>query len=248
MAEPFQRRAASQGLFARLSGRVSKTGLVREIENLLARSARVGEVSAERIAELAAGHDVDLQRRFRTARLNLYRRFLEHCLNDQSVSAAESADLVHLRALLHLDEADVVRAHEEVVHAVYGNALDRVLEDQRLDPEEEKFLRRLGTELQISPEAAQRLYADAETRARRRFLDLSVVREDTFLVGRGLVLELSGVSPHGFEDAIRQALDEASRAYPGLARAEVTELAAELDAGQIARWRVKLKARRAPEA
>jgi len=248
VAEPFQRRAASRGLFARLSGSVTRAGLVREIEDVLARSARVREVPLARIAELAAAHRVDLRRRFRTARLSLYRRFLEYCLNDQSVSAEESADLAHLRALLHLDDADALRAHEEVVQAVYGSALDQVLEDHRLDPEEASFLRRLGTQLQIAPEAAERLYAEAEMRARRRFLDRSVVREDSFLVGRGVVLELTGVSSHGFEDAIRLALDEACRAYPALVLAEVTELATELESGRIARWRVKLKARRAPEA
>jgi flavin-binding protein dodecin len=80
--------------------------------------------------------------------------------------------------------------------------------------------------------------------ARRRFLSRHLVREGSFLVDRGVSLELKGVSEHGFEDAIRQALDEASRAYPGVTRAEVLELGTELEAGRIARWRVKLKATR----
>ncbi len=247
MAEPFQRRAAAQGFFARLSGRVGKASLVREIEDVRARAARVSDVPAARLGELAASRGVDFARRYRTARCNLYRRFLEHCLVDQSVSAEEAADLVHLRGLLQLDDADVASIHEEIVHVVYGSALDQVLKDQRLDPDEEEFLRHLGTALQISPVAAGRLYQEAEARARRRFLDLSVVREDAFLVERGIALELTGVSEQGFEDAIRRALDEASRAFPGIARAEIAELVAELEADRVARWRVKLKARRAPE-
>jgi flavin-binding protein dodecin len=148
--------------------------------------------------------------------------------------------------MLQLDDADVARIHEEVVDSVYGSALDEVLKDHRLDPEEEAFLGRLGSALQISSVAAERIYQEAESRARRRFLDVSVVREDSFLVGRNVTLELSGVTEQGFEDAIRRALDEASRAYPGIARAEISELVAELEADRVTRWRVKLKAKRAP--
>jgi flavin-binding protein dodecin len=249
VAEPFKRRSVEQGLFARLSGRIrSQASFVGGIEDVLARAPRVRDVPAARLGELAASRGVDLARRYRPARCNLYRRFLEHCLVDRNVSADETADLAHLRGLLQLDDADVARIHEDVVHAVYGSALDQVLKDHRLDPDEEEFLRRLGSALQIPPEAAERLYQEAEARSRQRFLATSMVREGSFLVGRDVAVELSGVSEAGFEDAIRRALDEASQAYPGIVRAEVTELAAELDADRVRRWRVKLKARRTPEA
>lgn len=248
MAEPFQALAADEGLFARLSGKVGKGSFVRELEDVLARANRLSDVTPERVAQLAASRGVEISRRFRTARCGLYRRFLEHCLEDQMMTNAESADLAHLRGLLQLEDADVASAHEEVVDKVYGSALDHVLEDQKLDPDEEKFLRKLGSELEINADAAQRLYAEAEARARRRFLDLSVVREDSFLVGRGIALELSGSSTIGFEDAVRQALEQAKHAYPHMARAEITELSAEIEGGAVARWRVKLKGRRAPEA
>ncbi len=247
VAEPFKRRAVEQGLFARISGRIrSQASFVGAIEDVLARAPRVRDVPAARLGELAASRGVELAHRYRPARCNLSRRFLEHCLVDQAVSAGETADLAHLRRLLELDDADVVRIHEDVVHAVYGSALDQVLKDHRLDPGEAEFLRRLGSALQIPPEAAERLYHEAEARARQRFLSTSMVRGGSFLVGRDVAVEISGVSEAGFEDAIRRALDEASRAYPGIVQAEVSELVAELEADRVLHWRVKLKARRAP--
>jgi flavin-binding protein dodecin len=223
---------------------VGSSGCIREIEDLLARAERVRDVSAAQAAEIAVRNGVELGRRHHTARRALYRRFLEHCLADQSVSAEEAAELAHLRELLQLDESDAIQIHELAVLAIYGSALDRVLKDHRLEPEEEAFLERLRHDLAIAPEAAARLYRDAEARARRRFLDTKVVQESGIVATRGLTLELAGVSEKSIEDAVRSALDEALRAFPRIERAELSEIAAEIGAGGVARWRVTLRARR----
>lgn len=246
MPEPFQRHVSSDGFLARALGRVRPGSLVRDIEDVLARAERVREVSPAKIGEIAARRGVELGRRHRTARRALYRRFLERCLADQSVSAEEAAELAHLRSLLQLDEGDAVQLHELAVQAVYGAALDRVLRDHRLEPEEEAFLQRLRDELAITPEAAASLYQEAEARARRRFLDMTVVRDDGIVVSRGLTLELNGVSEKGIEDAVRGALDEATRAFPQIERAELSQIVAEVGAGGVARWHVKLTVRRQP--
>ena len=221
-----------------------KASLCREIEELLARASRVSDVPAERVEELATSRGVDLARRYRTPRLNLYRRFLECCLLDQSVSSAEAADLSHLRAILRIEDEDAARVHEEVAHAVYGRAVDQVLEDQRLDPEEEAFLRRLGKELELSDDAAQRIYSEGEERARQRYLSKAVVRDDFILTSRDVVLALSGSSDESLEAAVRAAVDEASHAVSDLDWVELSNLGADVSEGGITRWHVKLRARR----
>jgi len=119
MAQPFELRdAPKDGPLARLFGGRGSGGIVAEIESLLAHAPRVREVSPESVAEVAARHGVDLGVRLRTARRNLYRRFLEHCLTDGALSTDESADLVHLRALLRLENDDVERVHDDVAIAV----------------------------------------------------------------------------------------------------------------------------------
>lgn len=245
MAEPFERRTpGARSALARIRGMRGRGGAIREIEDLLARAGRVCEVDPEQVAEIARRHGVDLQRRLRTARLGLYRRFFEQCLRDQTVSEDERRDMAHLRDLLHLDPADVHRIHEEVACTVYGDAIDRVLEDQKLDPEEQDFLRKLRDELALPDDLAERLMNEGSARARRRFLDRTVQRDDFLLTSKDVTLELSGESPDTLEAAVRGAVEEACRAVDGLSWVELKRIGVEVSDGRIARWRVKLQAKR----
>lgn len=241
------RHSSGEGLFARLLGGPSRRTLMREIEDCLARARRVSEVPISQVRALCASRGIDLAGRYRTPRRNLYRRFLEHCLVDQAVSAEEAADLDHLRSLLQLEPPDVTRIHEEVSRSVYGAAVAEVLEDQRLDPDEEAFLRRLRDELQLSTISADAIYDEGRVKARQRYLDQRTVRDDFIVTSRDVTLELSGSSEDGFEDAVRSTLDEACRAVPDVAWAELTQLGAEVVEGRVKRWHVKLRAKRDPE-
>jgi flavin-binding protein dodecin len=244
VAEPFERRSApGGGLLRALRGR-ARSGAIREIEDLLARAERVSEVDPEQVAEIARRHGVDLERRLRTARLDLYRRFFEQCLRDQSVSEEERQDLAHLRRLLRLEPADVHRVHEDVACVVYGDAIDRVLEDQRLDPEEEDFLRKLRDELALPDSVAERLMQEGSARARRRFLDRAVQRDDFLLTSKDVTLELSGDSEQSLEAAVAGAVEEACLAVDDLGWVEVTRIGVEVAEGRVARWHVKLRAKR----
>ena len=147
MAEPFVRRPAETGL-RRLAGN-RRAACIREIEELFAQAASVRDVTHEQVTDVAIRHDVDLAARLVTARRDLYRRFLEHCLADQELSEEETADIDHLRRVLLLSDADASDVHEQVAHGVYGQAIEQVLADYRLDPEEAEFLRRLGGTLAL---------------------------------------------------------------------------------------------------
>lgn len=248
MAEPYARRSGSDGgVLGRLVGARGRASAIREIEDLFARTERIRDVESDQVARIAEKHGVDLERRLRTARIGLYRRFFEHCLLDQSVSDEERADLAHLRGILRLENEDVARVHEEVACLIYGNAIDHVLEDQRLDPEEEEFLRKLRGELQLPDGMADRLYVEGEQRARWRFLDRAVRRDDFLLTGRDVVIELAGDSQESIEDAVSGAVQQGCLAVEGLGWVEVTHIGAEVSDGRIARWHVKLKAKREAE-
>ena len=248
MARPFNRRVApGNAIFGRLFGPRARTSVIRDIEHLLATADRVSDVAVPDVVEVAKRHGVDLEQRLRTPRLSLYRRFFECCLLDQALSDEEFADLTHLRTLLRLEEADVVRTHDEVTCAVYGKAIDEVLEDQRLDPDEAAFLTRLRSELGLSDEVADRLYEEGGERARRRFLDRAVTRDDFLLSARDISLDLSGGSDSSLEEAIRSTVDEASRAVPGLRWVEIDRIGGDVQDGKVERWHIKLKAKRTPD-
>lgn len=251
LAEPFQRRlSAGDGPFTRLLGRRAKGGAIQEIEDLLARAERVSDVAAEQLTELAERHGLDLSRRMRTPRKNLYRRFLEHCLVDQALSAEETDDLAHLRMILQLQELDAARVHDEVARAVYGHAIDHVLEDHRLDPDEAEFLKRLRDELEIPEEVGKELLQEGEARARERYLFRAVSHEGPFLLAaREAVLHPTGTSEGTIEEAVQSAVEEAAQAVPqlDLRWVELNEVRAEIEKGRVAKWHVKLRAVLSPE-
>ena len=167
MAEPFQNK--SSGVLSKVIGGASKRNVIQEIECLLAEADRVREVEPAQVEEVTTRLKVDFGKRLRTPRMHLYRRFLEHCLCDNHLSSDESEDLAHLRSLLQLDDGSARRVHDEVSQDVYGQAVDQVLEDQRLDPEEEAFLQQLRGQLDIPDEVANALLTEGVQRARQRF-------------------------------------------------------------------------------
>jgi flavin-binding protein dodecin len=215
---------------------------VVDVENFLARAARVVDVRPEQIEEIADRHAVDLAESVRTPRRNLYRRLLEHCLADHALSPDESADLSHLRTILKLADEEVRAIHDDVARVFYGRAMDQVLDDYRLDPEEEEFLRRLRSELEIDDELAAQLQEEGAERAKQRFLSRTVTHDSVFVSPGETKVELTGRSETTFEDAVRRAIDEAHRAEADLHSAELTEIRVELRDGSVGTWCVKLKA------
>ena len=239
MTEPFVRRPAETGL-RRLVGH--RRACIREIEELLAQAASVRDVTPEQIAGIAKQHGVDLPTRLGTARREFYRRLLEYCLADQELSEEESADVAHLRRLLVLSDADAAEVHDQVAHAVYGQAIDQVLADHRLDPEEAEFLSRLGGTLGLPEAARDHLQDEGATRARHRFVARNLAHDGGIVAGSHRSLDLAGNSSHSLEDAIRSALAEAACAVPDLRGFEVTKIHGALEGGAVARWEVSLRA------
>lgn len=246
MAEPFVRRARSGALATVLPGRRVRSAIA-EIEGLLADARRVTEVSVERVREVAGGGGLEGGLRLRTARGHLYRRYLEHCFLDGALSEEEHADLAHLRHILALDDGDVAAIHDEVARALYGQSVDRVLEDHRLDPEEAEFLGRLASELRLDPTIAQKLEAEGAGRARRRFLERRMAHERTVLTPKRRMVELRGSSSATLDDAVRAAVVEAGSAVSDLRWLEITRIRADVEGTRVVRWHTWMKAGFGPD-
>jgi hypothetical protein len=245
LADPFETRSEeSVGAIGRVLGGARRQAMV-EVENLLAGAARVADVSAEQIADIAKRHGVDLAKRLAAPRRDLYRRYLEHCLIDQVLSTDEVQDLAHLRALLQLPGREVLLLHDDVISSVYGSAIDDVLEDCELDEDEKAFLERLRADLRLSDEDAQSLYEQRYDRARQRYLSRVQVH-NTFTAGAGS-LDLEG-SGETIEKAAAAAVEKMRKVAPSIHLEHVSlhEAEAQLDGERIIRWNVKLRSRGRP--
>jgi flavin-binding protein dodecin len=240
MAEPFRAAPPPQGLTRAL--RSKRSTLLDGIEDLFASAGEVRSVAAASIRILCDGCGIDLQTKYLNDRKQLYRRYLVHCLEDKVLSEEESFDLKHLLGILHLSDADVAPVHEEVAREVYGKAIAEVLDDMKLDPDEETFLRRLRGDLQISEDVAQKLLQQGEQRMRdRKFSEASTGSMD-FVRHLGAAGNFSGSSETSVEEAVADALSQASVVVPGLHWFEVTQIAGYVGEGNRPSWHVTIRA------
>lgn len=242
MSGPFENTPeVSGGLGSRLLGRKARGAAARDIEALLAGTADLSEVTADHVAAVASGHGIEMARLQSQCR-DLYRRYLEYCLVDHSLSDAEVRDLAHLRSVLALTDAGALEVHEEVACAVYGAAVKEVLSDHRLDPQEEAFLKRIRDDLAIDAETATRALEEGRRKARQRYLSTVVSSDDILVASQEVKLEIEGSSAESIEGAVADALQEAATVLPGLKRVQIASLEADVADGDVSRWYVKLKA------
>ncbi len=115
-----------------------------------------------------------------------------------------------------------------------------MLQDYKLDEEEERFLTELSAELDLADSEAQRLYQEEAQRAQQRFLSRHTAGHGALAAQTGRV-DLQGSSPDGLEDAIRTALDRAREVLPQLESAELGDVSVRVEEGRITEWRVVLQ-------
>ena len=243
MAEPFQTRApdTDEGLLSRVTGRRSRAEAARALESLLAEAGRVADVTSDHVAAVGARHGIDLDAQLRTARRNLYRRFLVHCLDDFELSNIEIEDLRQLKASLFLSDADVTHIQNRVTREVYGCAIETVLEDNLIDEEEKSFLKQLRDDLDVSDFHASQMFEEGLRRAQRRAVDATAI-ESAFLRSDGQPIELEGSSRVGLQEAIQGAVDLAAERMPGLAWADVSDVRVRISDARVVQWKVTLRA------
>jgi flavin-binding protein dodecin len=241
MAEPFQRaehRATQLGRIFR--GR--RAAAWDAIECLLADAAQLRDVAGDELQKVCAEHRIDLQRTSLRERRRIYRRYLEHCLEDRVLSEEENADLAHLKAILHLAPDEVDRIHETVARNVYGKAVEEVLADSRLDPDEEAFLRRLRGELRLPEQEAEHMLARGAEEARDRALSSAIAQDEHFAKHRVAAGEFTGRATTSFEDSVGDALAKATVAIPSLHWFEITHIRGYVEDGRPSGWHVTLRA------
>lgn len=242
MVEPFRDRPPRKRGLGMGAGR-RKKAFLEELETLLASAASLSAVDASAARALAHDHGLDLGSDVTTARRGLFRRFLEYCLNDYALSADELADLAHLQSVLALEDLDAEIAKGEAVHSVYGQALDDVLADYHLDPEEKEFLQRLRGEVGLSDDAAEAMLADGKARARERFIKDALVHDSSVVSSQETQLDLDGESETSLEAAIQNAIARATEVVPEVRSATLRDLRVEVSDGEVSRWSVVLRAR-----
>jgi flavin-binding protein dodecin len=117
-----------------------------------------------------------------------------------------------------------------------------VLDDLRLDPEEEAFLRRLRQDLALSDGEAERIFESGRFDARGRALTRATSRDTELVERREPAGEFVGRSETGIEDAVADALEKAAVVVPSLHWFEIAEISGYVTEGRASGWHVTLRA------
>lgn len=147
----------------RLLRRENVDGLRVELENLLARSIRVQDVTPGHLQQIADRHGADPRHGLSTFLEGLFSRYLGHCLDDRHMTDIEVEDLVHLKQLFGISDQRARTLHDEAASGHFRLALDGRAADRELDDDDREFLQRLQDRLLLSEEHATRLRRDVAT-------------------------------------------------------------------------------------
>ena len=141
-------------------GRVPKKNAIIEINNLLASVQDINQLDTESIFSVAEKYNVNLSRRFRKERYELFMPFLQNCLADYKLDDAEISSLGHLKQLLFLSEKDTKDLIEKESKGIYEKNVTEAVKDGRLTETEKKNLERIKKDLLLPEEFTKKIYEE----------------------------------------------------------------------------------------
>ncbi|SFD81003.1 hypothetical protein [Thermophagus xiamenensis] len=145
-----------------------------EINNRLAQVEKIEEIASEEFINIADHYKVNLKKKFRKERIELFRQLVREVINDNQVSDLEAMQLKHLRDLLLLDQQEAEKVLKEETHRRFGEQIDEALTDNRLSKKEKEKLEQLRKDLLIEEEVAQKMISEKGGALLQKFLENAV--------------------------------------------------------------------------
>jgi hypothetical protein len=148
--------------FQKLMGRWPEGYAWAALNNLLA-SKPLKEITLEEVNRICRDSKTDLYATYSDQLRDLYKEFMRHCLADHHMPDDEVAELRHLKALLVLNDNDIMQVHNELASEIYQSQTEEAVADGRLTPAEEEHLEQLAHELMLPAAIAKKISADVRT-------------------------------------------------------------------------------------
>lgn len=165
-------------LIQKMFGKVpTENGLI-EINNLFASHLTdIEKISLDNIIEIAEKYKIDLKKKFKTNRLELFTKYLHHCLIDSKLEDSEIIALKHVKDILLLSENDTQELLKIETEKLYNVHAKEALSDSRLEDFEKENLEKLKKDLLISDEIAEKLYVANAKQILQNFIDGAISDE-----------------------------------------------------------------------
>lgn len=164
-----------QSFFERLIGKNPPGNAFLELNNVLAESNKIQDVTVEKVCEIAEKYGINFNKKFSNALEGIYEDYLIFCLMDKTLSENEISDLAHLKHILQLKDEVIDKVHSSVAEKIYSESIDEAIKDSRIDPLEREFLVKLEMDLKIDEELARNIYTEKFTKYLNQTLDTMIV-------------------------------------------------------------------------
>ena len=161
MAAPFVVRPVPKRPSTWLAKKPPARGALVELENSLARAARLREVMPGARHSVEGRYGLDLPQVSPQQLEALFVRYLRHGLHDGRLSDDEVAEMVQLKQLLGVSDRRARALHDSTVGPIYRVALEDQLSRFGLRPDHQAFLDELREALLLSDEHTSRLHRGA---------------------------------------------------------------------------------------
>lgn len=129
--------------------------------NRFATAERIQAVRPLHINEIGVAYGIKPRVDLAPAMRELFARYLTYCITDAHLSDDEVDDLVYLRDLFDLSNADARAVHDREASRHYRAAAEERLVDHELDDDDREFLEQLRSRLLLSSRAAEQATRDA---------------------------------------------------------------------------------------
>lgn len=158
--------------FQKIFGKVPTENALLEINNLLfVNQGNIDRISIDNIIGIANKYKVNLTKKYKESRLELFENYLHYCLIDDKLEDSEILILAHLRDILLLNEKDVEELIKKETERLYEKHVKGAVSDGKLEDFEKENLEKLRKDLLISENVAEEICGKNAKEILQKFLD-----------------------------------------------------------------------------
>ena len=142
-------------LIGKILKRTPKENALIDINNLFVKNEDdLTKVSLEQIQEITEKYKLKLNKKFKALRLDLFRKYIDHCLKDHAIDENEINTFLHLKKLLHLTDLEIKQVLNVETKKLYDQEVKSAVSDEILTQEEKDNLNLLKKKLLLSDQVA----------------------------------------------------------------------------------------------
>lgn len=159
-------------LIQRLLGKIPKENGMIEINNLFATHQEdVEKISLDNIIEIAEKYKIHLKKKYKANRLELFSKYLRHCIIDSKLEDSELNALKHVKDILFLSDKETQEILNAESEKLFSQHVKEAVSDGRLKEFEKQKLEKIKKDLLISEETVSKIYESNAKEILQNFID-----------------------------------------------------------------------------